>query len=290
MNTNTSDPDPGSPTAVGCLDPGVSADHHLCDLRCDYSNAARHHWPRHCPKCIGAPYWHHSQLGPWLQSRIASGLSFTHATWDPGSLTTEDSWAWHEEALLPGTTLLCSPQQEANLLNPQPMLTDNHIKMMDALCHLDTIGLQFICESLEALRRERTHTQAPPGYRTLQASDVLRGITSQSHSPMSHEFYRAASNLSTTIVEPQQISPQQHPAAIATPSIIHHQSTLERIAAHPYRCPQEERRPKTQGSRPLLIYCVYTICMFVCALFRFSYFCTACVLFRVPCKYFRVVQ
>ena len=40
-----------------------------------------------------------------------------------------------EEALLQGATLPCSPWQEANLLNPPLMLTDNHIKMMDALCH-----------------------------------------------------------------------------------------------------------------------------------------------------------
>ena len=50
-----------------------------------------------------------------------------------------------EEALLQGAMLLCPPRQEANLLNPLLMLTDNHIKMMDALCHLDTTGLQLIC-------------------------------------------------------------------------------------------------------------------------------------------------
>ena len=49
-----------------------------------------------------------------------------------------------EEELLQGTTLPCSPRQEANLLNPPVVLTDNHIKMMDALCHLDSYGLQFI--------------------------------------------------------------------------------------------------------------------------------------------------
>ena len=58
-----------------------------------------------------------------------------------------------EDVLLQGATLSCSLWQEANLLNLNPPLTlmDNHIKMMDALCHLDTIGLQFICESVEAL-------------------------------------------------------------------------------------------------------------------------------------------
>ena len=59
-----------------------------------------------------------------------------------------------EEELLQGATLPCSPQREANLLNLPAVLTDNHIKMMDALRHLDSYGLQFICESVEALRRE----------------------------------------------------------------------------------------------------------------------------------------
>ena len=110
-----------------------------------------------------------------------------------------------EEALLQGVTLLCSPQQEASLLNPQPTLMDNHIKMMDALQHLDTVGLQFICKSVEAPCREITPTQAPPGYCMQQASNILCGVTSQSHSLMSHEFYRAVSNLGTAIVEPQLI-------------------------------------------------------------------------------------
>ena len=91
-----------------------------------------------------------------------------------------------EEALLQGDTLPCSPQQEARLLNPPLTLIDNHIKMMDALHHLDSYGLQFICESAEALCRERMPTQAPPGYRMLQASDTLRGMTS--HPPLSQEF------------------------------------------------------------------------------------------------------
>ena len=56
-----------------------------------------------------------------------------------------------EEALLQGATLPCSPRQEAHLLNPPVILTDNHIKMMDALRHLDSYSLQFICESAEAL-------------------------------------------------------------------------------------------------------------------------------------------
>ena len=63
-----------------------------------------------------------------------------------------------EEELLQGATLPCSPWQEANLLSPSVVLTDNHIKMMEALCHLDSYGLQFICELAEALCRERTPT------------------------------------------------------------------------------------------------------------------------------------
>ena len=105
-----------------------------------------------------------------------------------------------EEALLQGATLPCSPWQEAHLPNPPVTLTDNHIKMMDALCHLDSYGLQFICKSVEALHRERMPTQAPPGYCMPQASDTLRG--SISNPSLSPEFYRAASNLGTAIMEP----------------------------------------------------------------------------------------
>ena len=112
-----------------------------------------------------------------------------------------------EEALLQGDILPCSPQQEAHLLNPPVTLMDNHIKMMDALCHLDSYHLQFICQSVEALHRERMPTQAPPGYRMLQVLDTLWGLIS--NPPLSQEFYRAASNLGTAIVEPQQVSPQQ---------------------------------------------------------------------------------
>ena len=59
-----------------------------------------------------------------------------------------------EEELLQGATLPCTPQQETNLLNLPVVLMDNHIKMMDALCHLDCYSLQFICELAEALHRE----------------------------------------------------------------------------------------------------------------------------------------
>ena len=120
-----------------------------------------------------------------------------------------------EEALLQGATLPCSPWQEAHLLNPSVILMDNHIKMMDALCHLDSYGLQFICESAEALRRERMPTKAPPGYCMLQALDTPRGSTN--NPLLSQEFYRAASNLGMAIMEPQQVPTQQHPVGSHCP-------------------------------------------------------------------------
>ena len=49
-------------------------------------------------------------------------------------------------------------------------------------------------------------THAPPGYHTPQASGTPRSMSSQ---PVLQEFYRAASNLSTAIVEPQALQ-QQH--------------------------------------------------------------------------------
>ena len=87
------------------------------------------------------------------------------------------------------------------------VLTDNHIKMMDALHHLDSSSLQFICESAEALHREQTPTQAPPGYPTPQVLDIPR--RSPNNPPLSQEFYRATSNLGTAIMEPQQAPLQQ---------------------------------------------------------------------------------
>ena len=120
-----------------------------------------------------------------------------------------------EEALLQGATLPCSPWQEVHLLNPPVTLMDNHITRMDALHHLDSYGLHFICDSAEALHRERMLTQAPPGYHTPQASDTLQGWIS--HPPLSQEFYRAASNLSTAIMEPQQVPSQQRPAGSHRP-------------------------------------------------------------------------
>ena len=63
---------------------------------------------------------------------------------------------------------------------------------MDALRCLDNYGLQFICESAQALSQEWIPVRAPPGYFTPQAPGA----------PLAHEFYRAASNLGTTIVVP----------------------------------------------------------------------------------------
>ena len=109
-----------------------------------------------------------------------------------------------EDELLQGATLPCSPWWEASLLNiAAPVeLTEGHWKMMDALRCLDNYGLQFICESAQALSWEQTPVRAPPGYLTLQAPGA----------PLAHEFYRAASNLGTTIVAPLLASTQQPPA------------------------------------------------------------------------------
>ena len=120
-----------------------------------------------------------------------------------------------EEELLQVTMLPCSPQWEANLLNQLVVLMDNHIKMMDALHHLDSYDLHLICESAEALRTERTPTQAPPGYPMPQALDIPCGSTN--NPPLSQEFYRAVSNLGTAIVEPQQVPPQQRPTGNCHP-------------------------------------------------------------------------
>ena len=49
-------------------------------------------------------------------------------------------------------------------------------------------------------------TQAPPGYRTPQGSDIPCG--SSNNPLLSQEFYRATSNLGTAIIEPQQVPPQ----------------------------------------------------------------------------------
>ena len=119
-----------------------------------------------------------------------------------------------KDELLQGATLLCSPWQEASLQNiATPVeLTEGHRKMMDALRCLDNYGLQFICESAQALSWELTPVRAPPGYLTPQAPGT----------PLAHEFYRAASNLGTAIVAPLPASTQQP------------------LAEAPIRCPNPE--------------------------------------------------
>ena len=74
--------------------------------------------------------------------------------------------------------------------------------MMDTLRCLDNYSLQFICESAQALSWERTPVRAPPSYFMPQVPGA----------PLAHEFYRAASNLGTTIVVPLPASIQQPPA------------------------------------------------------------------------------
>ena len=81
-------------------------------------------------------------------------------------------------------------------------LTEVHRKMMDTLRCLDNYGLQFICESVQALSREQTLVRAPPSYLMLQVPGA----------PLAHEFYRAASNFGTAIVVPFPASTQQPPA------------------------------------------------------------------------------
>ena len=146
-----------------------------------------------------------------------------------------------EEELLQGATLPCSPQQEANLLNLLVVLMDNHIKMMDALHHLNSYGLQFICESAEALCREQMPTQAPPGYCTPQASDIP--CRSSNNPPFSQEFYRVASNLSTAIMEPQQVLPQQHPVGNCGPD-----PEIESTVVNMYRHEQASGMPSTDSN------------------------------------------
>ena len=109
-----------------------------------------------------------------------------------------------EDKLLQRATLPCSPWREASLLNIVTLveLTEGHQKMMDALRCLDDYGLQFICESAQALSRECIPVRAPPGYSMPQAPGA----------PLAHEFYRGASNLGTAIVVPLPASTRQPPA------------------------------------------------------------------------------
>ena len=109
-----------------------------------------------------------------------------------------------EEMLLQGSMLLCSPQQEISLLSPPPLLTDNHLKMMESLHTLDAWGLQFICELIEAVWRERMLVWLPLGYTTPQVMDRLQ--VPLTNSPMSQELLWAASNMGTTITSTTSIT------------------------------------------------------------------------------------
>ena len=169
------------------------------------------------PKTISDTLMHHATAAANRAPGFGRGMPVAHASpmqigtpvTSPRKTPLHSTTA--EGALLHGATLPCSLWQEAMLLGLQPsLLTDNHIKMMDALCHLDTIGLQFICESVEALHRERMPTQPPPGYHMPQMTDPPQGVAT--NSPLSQEFLQAASNLGTVIVMPLQLPPVQHPA------------------------------------------------------------------------------
>ena len=100
--------------------------------------------------------------------------------------------------------------------------------MMDTLRCLDNYGLQFICESAQALSREWTPVRAPPGYLTPQAPGAL----------LAHEFYRTASNLGTTIVVPLPASTQQ-PLAEAP---IHHPDPEIEAAVINMECHEQASR------------------------------------------------
>ena len=146
------------------------------------------------------------QVVSLCQTTTAMRISTSMKLWTPTYPSQEASGptSTAKDELLQGATLLCSPWREASLLNmATPVeLTEGHRKMMDALRCLDNYGLQFICESAQALSWERTPVRAPPGYLTPQAPGTL----------LAHKFYRAASNLGTTIVAPLPASTQQPPA------------------------------------------------------------------------------
>ena len=135
-----------------------------------------------------------------------------------------------EDELLQGATLLCSPWREESLLNiTTPVeLTEGHRKMMDTLRCLDNYGLQFICESAQALSQEWTQVRAPPGYFMPQVPGT----------PLAHEFYRAASNLGTTIVAPLLASTQQPPAEAP----IHHPDPEIEAAVINMECHEQASR------------------------------------------------
>ena len=84
-------------------------------------------------------------------------------------------------------------------------------------------------------------TQAPPGYRMPQASDIPRRSTN--NPPLSQEFYRATSNLGTAIVEPQQVPPQQCLAGNCCPD-----PEIESAVANMYRHEQASEMPSTDSN------------------------------------------
>ena len=273
----------------------------ISGLRHEYSNAPGQHQPRHHPGYYSAQFCPAANWAPGF----GRGLPVARAS--PMQVGTQPASAspmqvmtlatlphrtpGHafaaEEALLQEATLPCSPRWEAHLLNPPVILMDNYIKMMVALHHLDSYSLQFICESAEALCRERMPTQAPPGYCMPQTSDIP--WVSTNNPPISQEFYRATSNLSTAIVEPQQVLPQQCLVGNCCPdpeieSAITNMQRHKQASSMPstdsknnpqwgcsLSCPliacytwkqllsiqslrnSEDRRPETKGSRPLLI-------------------------------------
>ena len=166
-------------------------------------------------------------------------------------------------------------------------------------------------------------TQAPPGYHTLQASDIPRG--SPNNPLLLQEFYRAVSNLGTAIVEPQQVPPQQHPAGNCRPdpeieSAIANMHRHERASTDSNNNPQwgcglshppifilhlnqppsiqslgnqeqktEDRKPKTQD------YCSLATSFLPYALVIFSYYLDYCifvphVFFQGKCKCVHTMQ
>ena len=144
-----------------------------------------------------------------------------------------------EEVLLHGATLLFSLQQEARLLGPLMLLTDNHLKMIDSCHNLDSMGLQFICESIEALRRERTPAQLLLGYTTPQVMDLQVPST---NSPMFQEVFQAAGNLGTMITSQPQVPPEQCPAQDHIPD-----PTIEDAIANMLRHEQALWMPHTDS-------------------------------------------
>ena len=51
----------------------------------------------------------------------------------------------------------------------------------------------------------------------------------------------------------------------------------------------EDRRPKAQDHCSFTVF-TYHMHLYLCIFIWFLYYCTACVLFRIPCKYFRTMQ